>query len=178
MRPSAITVSTIVDTVQLLGVRVAQISVPAGPTPFDTFEAKCEHVMALFRQVAFNQAMVFCNLRGHGEVVASMLSAHGIQSVHIMGAQDQSARLEAMAVFRSGAVRILVSTDLVRGAQCWVLAGCSRVVVRVRADSAWNRRKWRGSRGESGPAAECCDPAASHWPCWSIRNAWECSVRV
>ena len=69
--------------------------------------------MRLLDEVAFHQAMVFCNAPAQAEKLATALLASGIPAAFISGAQPQEQRTSTVARMRSFDLRVLVATDLV-----------------------------------------------------------------
>lgn len=87
-----------------------------------TFETKVSTLAHVLSHLAFDQCIVFCNDKPRARALASALSAHDIPSTCLAARNNsteslhpqasQRARLEAMAAFRTFAVRVLVSTDV------------------------------------------------------------------
>jgi superfamily II DNA/RNA helicase len=57
-------------------------------------------------------AIVFCNRKRDVDVVAKSLSKHGFNAAPLHGDLDQSVRTRTLEGFRSGAVQILVASDV------------------------------------------------------------------
>lgn len=75
-------------------------------------EWKIEALLDIYAQLNINQAMIYCNKRQRVEWLAEKLSAQGFPLSFIHGDMDVGERKRRMADFRTGNVRVLISTDL------------------------------------------------------------------
>lgn len=75
-------------------------------------EWKIEALLDIYSQLNINQAMIYCNKRQRVEWLAEKLSTHGFPLSFIHGEMDVGERKRRMTAFRSGEVRVLISTDL------------------------------------------------------------------
>jgi superfamily II DNA/RNA helicase len=66
----------------------------------------------LYQQIAVNQALIYVNKRQKAEWLAKQLSAQGFTLEYIHGEMEVGERKKRMDDFRSGTVRVLISTDL------------------------------------------------------------------
>lgn len=73
---------------------------------------KLPALLDLYQQIAVNQALIYVNKRQKAEWLAKQLSAQGFTLEYIHGEMEVSERKKRMEDFRSGAVRVLISTDL------------------------------------------------------------------
>jgi translation initiation factor 4A len=69
-------------------------------------------LLDLYQQIAVNQALIYVNKRQKAEWLAKQLSAQGFTLEFIHGEMEVGERKKRMDDFRSGAVRVLISTDL------------------------------------------------------------------
>jgi translation initiation factor 4A len=69
-------------------------------------------LLDLYQQIAVNQALIYVNKRQKAEWLAKQLSAQGFTLEYIHGEMDVGERKKRMEDFRSGQVRVLISTDL------------------------------------------------------------------
>lgn len=69
-------------------------------------------LLDLYQQIAVNQALIYVNKRQKAEWLAKQLSAQGFTLEYIHGEMEVGERKKRMDDFRSGAVRVLISTDL------------------------------------------------------------------
>jgi translation initiation factor 4A len=69
-------------------------------------------LLDLYQQIAVNQALIYVNKRQKAEWLAKQLSAQGFSLEYIHGEMDVADRKKRMEDFRSGQVRVLISTDL------------------------------------------------------------------
>jgi translation initiation factor 4A len=69
-------------------------------------------LLDLYQQIAVNQALIYVNKRQKAEWLAKQLSAQGFTLEYIHGEMEVSERKKRMDDFRSGTVRVLISTDL------------------------------------------------------------------
>jgi translation initiation factor 4A len=93
------------EEVTLEGIRQFSVEVPKE-------EWKIEALTDIYSQLNINQAMIYCNKRQRVEWLADKLQGQGFPVNYIHGEMDVSERKRRMQDFRSGAVRVLISTDL------------------------------------------------------------------
>ncbi len=67
---------------------------------------------ALIGRADVKNGIVFCNRKSEVDVVAKSLKQHGFDAAPIHGDLDQSLRMKTLADFRSGALTILVASDV------------------------------------------------------------------
>jgi translation initiation factor 4A len=72
------------------------------------FDALCD----IYKQLTVNQAIIYCNKRQRAEWLAEKMIAEGFPLSYIHGEMDVEERRNRMQAFRSGNVRVLISTDL------------------------------------------------------------------
>lgn len=75
-------------------------------------EWKIEAMLDIYSQLNINQAMIYCNKRQRVEWLAEKLQSQGFPISYIHGEMEVGERKRRMASFRSGEVRVLISTDL------------------------------------------------------------------
>ncbi len=75
-------------------------------------EWKIECLLDIYSQLNINQAMIYCNKRQRVEWLAEKLQSQGFPLSYIHGEMEVGERKRRMASFRSGEVRVLISTDL------------------------------------------------------------------
>lgn len=100
----------------------ARILVPPEAVPLDGIkqyfvglereEFKCEVLFDLYQQLNINQALIYCNKRQRAEWLAEKMTAAGFPLGFIHGEMEVEERRRRMKEFRNGAVRVLISTDL------------------------------------------------------------------
>lgn len=73
---------------------------------------KLPTLLDLYQQIAVNQALIYVNKRQKAEWLAKQLATHGFTLEYIHGEMDVAERKKRMDDFRSGSVRVLISTDL------------------------------------------------------------------
>ena len=78
----------------------------------DREDHKYEVLCDIYKQLNINQALIYCNTRKRAEWLADKLSADGYPLLCIHGEMENSERRKRMEDFRSGKVRVLISTDL------------------------------------------------------------------
>ena len=78
----------------------------------DREEFKYEVLCDLYQQLNINQALIYCNKRQRAEWLAEKMIAQGFPLGFIHGEMDVEERRKRMMDFRKGAVRVLISTDL------------------------------------------------------------------
>jgi len=75
-------------------------------------EYKYEVLCDIYKQLTINQALIYCNTRKRAEWLAEKLAADGYPLLCIHGEMENTERRRRMEDFRSGKVRVLISTDL------------------------------------------------------------------
>ncbi len=75
-------------------------------------EWKLPVLLDLYQQIAVNQALIYVNKRQKAEWLAKQLAAQGFSLEYIHGEMEVGERKKRMEDFRSGSVRVLISTDL------------------------------------------------------------------
>lgn len=75
-------------------------------------EWKIEALLDIYSQLNINQAMIYCNKRQRVEWLAERLQSQGFPISYIHGEMEVGERKRRMAEFRTGSVRVLISTDL------------------------------------------------------------------
>ncbi len=78
----------------------------------DREEWKYEVLCDLYQQLNINQAMIYCNKRQRAEWLAEKMSQQGFPLSYIHGEMDVEERRRRMKDFRTGNIRVLISTDL------------------------------------------------------------------
>ena len=66
----------------------------------------------LLRQPSLNMVLVFSRMKHGADRLARALEAHGIRTATLHSNRSQNQRLRALKDFKSGAVRVLVATDI------------------------------------------------------------------
>ena len=69
-------------------------------------------LLDLYQHITVNQALIYVNKRQKAEWLAKQLHQQGFTLEYIHGEMDVSERKKRMDDFRSGSVRVLISTDL------------------------------------------------------------------
>ncbi|KJE91539.1 eukaryotic initiation factor 4A-III [Capsaspora owczarzaki ATCC 30864] len=93
------------DELTLEGIKQFFISVEREEWKFDTL---CD----LYDTLIITQAVIFCNTRRKVEFLAEEMAKANFTVSHMHGEMDQKERDTIMKQFRSGATRVLITTDL------------------------------------------------------------------
>lgn len=80
--------------------------------PLDREDTKLVMLIDLYQYITINQSLIYVNKRQKAEWLAKQLSAQGFTLEYIHGDMDVAERKKRMEDFRSGSVRLLISTDL------------------------------------------------------------------
>lgn len=80
--------------------------------PLDREETKLVMLIDLYQYITINQSLIYVNKRQKAEWLAKQLSAQGFTLEYIHGDMEVAERKKRMEDFRSGSVRLLISTDL------------------------------------------------------------------
>ncbi|NBB63895.1 DEAD/DEAH box helicase [Pseudomonas sp. ODNR1LW] len=75
-------------------------------------KAKRTALRALIERADVKNGIVFCNRKSEVDIVAKSLQTHGFDAAAIHGDLDQAHRMKTLADFRSGALKILVASDV------------------------------------------------------------------
>ncbi len=78
----------------------------------DREEYKFDCLCDIYKQMNVNQAIIYCNKRQRAEWLAEKMAQEGFPLSYIHGEMDVAERKNRMKAFRSGTVRVLISTDL------------------------------------------------------------------
>ncbi len=110
------------------------------------------------------RVIVFTRTKHGADRVAKRLSGCRIQAVVIHGNKSQSARLRALASFKSGRVRVLVATDVAaRGIDVESVSHVVNYDVPNEPESYVHRIGRTGRAGAAGQALSFCDHAERRW---------------
>jgi len=80
--------------------------------PLDKEEWKFEVLCDLYQQLNISQALIYCNKRQRADWLAEKMSQQGFPLSVIHGEMDVEERKKRMADFRTGSVRVMISTDM------------------------------------------------------------------
>jgi len=78
----------------------------------DKEEWKYDVLADLYKQLTINQALIYCNKRQKAEWLAEKMAGEGFPLSFIHGEMEPEERQRRMKDFRSGTVRVMISTDL------------------------------------------------------------------
>ncbi len=109
-------------------------------------------------------AIVFCNRKRDVDVVAKSLSKHGFNAAPLHGDLDQSIRTRTLDGFRSGAIALLVASDVAaRGLDIPAVSHVFNYDVPFHADDYVHRIGRTGRAGRSGLAYMLATPRDSKY---------------
>ena len=112
---------------------------------------KREALRALVGRDDVKNGIVFCNRKSEVNTVAKSLKQHGFDAAPIHGDLDQSLRTKTLADFRSGALKILVASDVAaRGLDIPDVSHVFNYDVAHNADDYVHRIGRTGRAGKSG----------------------------
>ncbi|HEY1708123.1 MAG TPA: DEAD/DEAH box helicase [Rhizomicrobium sp.] len=116
--------------------------------------AKREALRILLREAGeITNAIVFCNRKRDVDVVAKSLIKHGFNAAPLHGDLDQSLRTRTLDGFRSGAIQILVASDVAaRGLDIPAVSHVFNYDVPFHADDYVHRIGRTGRAGRAGSA--------------------------
>jgi translation initiation factor 4A len=80
--------------------------------PLEKEEWKFEVLCDLYQQLNIAQALIYCNKRQRADWLAEKMAQQGFPLSVIHGEMDVEERKKRMSDFRSGSVRVMISTDL------------------------------------------------------------------
>ena len=125
-------------------------------------KAKRMALRALINKEEVRNGIVFCNRKSEVDVVAKSLKVHGLDAAPIHGDLDQSLRMKTLADFRSGALRLLVASDVAaRGLDIPDVSHVFNYDVPHHADDYVHRIGRTGRAGKTGETYMIITPADS-----------------
>ncbi len=123
-------------------------------------KAKRAALRELIGRADVRNGIVFCNRKSEVDVVAKSLKQHGFDAAPIHGDLDQSLRMKTLADFRSGALKILVASDVAaRGLDIPDVSHVFNYDVSHHADDYVHRIGRTGRAGKLGQAFMLVTPA-------------------
>ncbi len=123
-------------------------------------KAKRLALRALIEKAQIETGIVFCNRKTEVDIVAKSLRSHGFDAAPIHGDLDQSQRMKTLADFRSGALKILVASDVAaRGLDIPAVSHVFNYDVPHHADDYVHRIGRTGRAGRSGITYMLVTPA-------------------
>lgn len=123
-------------------------------------KAKRAALRELMARADVRNGIVFCNRKSEVDVVAKSLKQHGFDAAPIHGDLDQSLRTKTLADFRSGALKILVASDVAaRGLDIPDVSHVFNYDVSHHADDYVHRIGRTGRAGKLGQAFMIVTPA-------------------
>ncbi|GLK50080.1 DEAD/DEAH box helicase [Brevundimonas intermedia] len=123
-------------------------------------KAKRVALRALVGREDVRNGIVFCNRKSEVDIVAKSLKTHGFDAAPIHGDLDQSHRMKTLADFRSGALKILVASDVAaRGLDIPDVSHVFNYDVSHHADDYVHRIGRTGRAGKLGQAFMIVTPA-------------------
>jgi superfamily II DNA/RNA helicase len=129
-------------------------------TPSSDPKAKRAALRALVGREDVRNGIVFCNRKSEVDVVAKSLKRHGFDAAPIHGDLDQSLRMKTLADFRSGALKILVASDVAaRGLDIPDVSHVFNYDVAHHADDYVHRIGRTGRAGRKGQTFMIVTPA-------------------
>jgi superfamily II DNA/RNA helicase len=130
--------------------------------PMSESKAKRMALRALIGADDVKNGIIFCNRKTEVDVVAKSLKVHGLDAAPIHGDLDQSTRMKTLADFRSGALRLLVASDVAaRGLDIPDVSHVFNYDVPHHADDYVHRIGRTGRAGKSGKTYMLITPADS-----------------
>jgi translation initiation factor 4A len=141
------------EEVNLKGIR--QFSVQ-----LDREDWKFEVLLDLYKNLNISQALIYCNQRKKAEMLAEKMGAQGFPLSVIHGELDKNTRATKMKEFRSGAVRVMISTDLLsRGIDVQQVSLVINFELPTQRESYIHRIGRAGRFGRKGVTINLIDPA-------------------
>ncbi|WP_297511712.1 DEAD/DEAH box helicase [uncultured Caulobacter sp.] len=123
-------------------------------------KAKRLALRALIEKAGIETGIVFCNRKTEVDIVAKSLKVHGFDAAPIHGDLDQTQRMKTLADFRSGALKILVASDVAaRGLDIPAVSHVFNYDVPHHADDYVHRIGRTGRAGRSGITYMLVTPA-------------------
>jgi translation initiation factor 4A len=116
-------------------------------------EWKLSVLLDLYQHLTVNQTLIYVNKRQKAEWLAAQLHTHGFTIEYIHGDMDVSERKSRMNDFRSGRVRVLISTDLLaRGIDIQQVSMVINYEIPIQRENYVHRIGRSGRYGKKGVA--------------------------
>jgi superfamily II DNA/RNA helicase len=121
---------------------------------------KREALRRLIRSEDVKNALIFCNRKRDVDILYRSLAKHGFNCAALHGDMPQSKRTETLERFRSGAVRLLVASDVAaRGLDIEGMSHVFNFDVPIHAEDYVHRIGRTGRAGREGRAITIATPA-------------------
>ena len=115
------------------------------------FKEKRAALRSLIRESDVNNAIVFCNRKRDVSTLEKSLRSHGFNAAGLHGDMHQSARMETLAKFRDGEIKLLVASDVAaRGLDIPNMSHVFNFDVPMHAEDYIHRIGRTGRAGASG----------------------------
>jgi translation initiation factor 4A len=140
--------------------------------PVDKEEWKFDVLCDLYQQLNIAQALIYCNKRQRADWLAEKMSQQGFPLSVIHGEMDVEDRKKKMKDFRSGAVRVMISTDLLaRGIDVQQVSLVINYELPIQKENYIHRIGRAGRYGRKGVTINliapdekrCLNEIADHW---------------
>ena len=123
-------------------------------------KAKRTALRMLIERGDVQNGIVFCNRKSEVDIVAKSLKTHGFDAAPIHGDLDQSLRMKTLSDFRSGALKLLVASDVAaRGLDIPAVSHVFNYDVPHHADDYVHRIGRTGRAGRLGEAFMIVTPS-------------------
>jgi len=123
-------------------------------------KAKRTALRLLIERSEIKNGIVFCNRKSDVDIVAKSLTVHGFDAAPIHGDLDQSLRMQTLAKFRNGELKLLVASDVAaRGLDIPDVGHVFNYDVPHHADDYVHRIGRTGRAGRSGEAFMITTPS-------------------
>lgn len=121
---------------------------------------KAALLKAVLKNDEVKHILVFCKMKHGANKVVEHLQTHGIKVAAIHGNKSQSAREKALSDFRSGAIQVLVATDIAaRGIDIPAISHVINYDIPMDPESYVHRIGRTARAGREGVAISFCDPS-------------------
>jgi superfamily II DNA/RNA helicase len=152
MNPKEITVTPNVSTAETVSHFLAIVP--------DDIKIKRESLRRLLRDEEIVNALIFCNRKKDVDILFRSLKQHGFSVAALHGDMAQSVRLETLESFKTGAVSLLVASDVAaRGLDLPKVSHVFNFDVPMHAEDYVHRIGRTGRAGRQGRAFTLATPA-------------------
>jgi len=125
-----------------------------------TDKQKRDMLRYLIKEQNIKNAIIFCNRKSNVKIVAKSLKVHGLNAGELHGDMHQSSRMETLADFKSGALQILVASDVAaRGLDIPDVSHVFNFEIPNNPEDYVHRIGRTGRAGKEGNAFTLCVPA-------------------
>jgi translation initiation factor 4A len=179
----------VIDVAKKLLRNPVKILVDASEVPLDGIKQyyvdleqdgwKFDTLLDLYQRLTISQALIYCNTRKMADQLAEKMAQHGFPLSVIHGEMDVEERKRRMLEFRSGGVRVMISTDmLARGIDVQQVSLVINYELPVEKANYIHRIGRAGRFGRKGVTINLVAPGDDKRQKAEIENHWKITMQT